>query len=169
MSDLAWAAGFYEGEGSITATGHSLILSVSQVDREPLDRFALIAVVGGVLGHASKTINVFRCYGCDAQRVVMRLWPQLSRRRQDQALRALMRYASRRVRDPERCRRGHRYDAVGVYVDPAGRRECAECRSARRSGTTLPPASLPTAWEARVGVRQYVPAPAAEYRVAVET
>jgi hypothetical protein len=45
-TELAWAAGFFDGEGCFTVR-HSrerpaLVLSITQVDRRPLDRFAAI-------------------------------------------------------------------------------------------------------------------------------
>jgi len=56
--ELAWAAGFFDGEGNVGCYKHSsykqktylrLVAQIAQVDREVLDRFAL-AVGGGVTG-----------------------------------------------------------------------------------------------------------------------
>ena len=60
-SDLAWAAGFFEGEGSVGAfkTGRprkdgtrriGVSLSINQVDRECLDRFREVVGVGRIYG-----------------------------------------------------------------------------------------------------------------------
>lgn len=155
-ADLMWAAGFYEGEGSITACDGKLFLSVAQVDREPLDRFAAAVQCGRITWGGR--IHRWRAHGLAAQRAAMTLWPELSRRRQDQVLRALLTFTQRRVRPPASCRRGHLYAVDGVYVDPRGRRECRTCRDDRRSGGLVPQA-LPTALEARVGVREFLRVP----------
>ena len=57
--DLAWAAGFFEGEGYVgfvKSTGYKkrkypkFVLSISQVSREPLDAFAETVQAGSVRG-----------------------------------------------------------------------------------------------------------------------
>ena len=42
--EIAWAAGFYEGEGSVSALG-TLVAQITQVNREPLERF--VPIFGG--------------------------------------------------------------------------------------------------------------------------
>jgi hypothetical protein len=161
--DLAWAAGFYEGEGSISHVRGALQLVAVQVDPEPLDDFRLV-FKAGTIGppRQSDGLRTFRCSGLVAQRVAMAMWPRLSRRRQDQILTALRGYVFRRVRDPLRCQRGHPYSATGAYISPDGGRECARCRNDRRAGRPLPPRSLPRAIELGVGIRQYSPPPIRE-------
>ena len=44
--DLAWAAGFFDGEGSITFVGKSVRIFLTQKEREPLDRFKSIVGYG---------------------------------------------------------------------------------------------------------------------------
>ena len=52
MSETAWAAGFFEGEGCISLdrsrVTHRVKLSLNQVDPEPLRRFALWAETGAI-------------------------------------------------------------------------------------------------------------------------
>jgi hypothetical protein len=54
--ELAWAAGFFDGEGCVGCSWRpekryrNLRLSITQVDREVLDRFAEAVGVGRVLG-----------------------------------------------------------------------------------------------------------------------
>ena len=51
--DLAWAAGFFDGEGcfSFSEAGHYICVSIGQTDREPLDRFRIaVGGLGKVLG-----------------------------------------------------------------------------------------------------------------------
>jgi len=60
IHDVGWAAGFFEGEGYIgfnyslnkiyNRTYPRLVLSVSQVYREPLDKLKEVLIVGSVRG-----------------------------------------------------------------------------------------------------------------------
>jgi len=103
--ESAWAAGFYEGEGSISACGgHRLILSVGQVEREPLERFAIAMPSGSISGPkkqksalSRKPFYQFQANGEGALDCVRVLWPNLSMRRREQALRALVRWMFRTV------------------------------------------------------------------------
>src|ERR1700744_662652 len=48
MNDIAWAAGLFEGEGSVRYEGkrqHTLYLSMGSADKDVIDRF--VAIVGG--------------------------------------------------------------------------------------------------------------------------
>jgi hypothetical protein len=47
---LAWAAGFFEGEGSVTTSGGRLVLRVNQTHPEPVERFATTIGLGRVYG-----------------------------------------------------------------------------------------------------------------------
>lgn len=137
MSEKHWAAGFYEGEGSIG--------------------FVAPNGAGTPRWDARRGIHLLRISGTEAQRVAMWLWPDLSKRRQDQILTAVRGFVFRRVRDPLRCRRGHAYALVGAYVAPDGGRECETCRDARRSGSIGPAPALPRAIDIGLGVRHYAP------------
>jgi hypothetical protein len=50
--ELAWAAGFFDGEGCITLNtkGKKFQASIAQVDREVLDRFKSAVEIGNVTG-----------------------------------------------------------------------------------------------------------------------
>ena len=52
--DLAWAAGFFEGEGTFYVRRErgkpNATVTLTQVDREPLDRFCEIVGIGKVYG-----------------------------------------------------------------------------------------------------------------------
>jgi len=55
--EYAWAAGYYEGDGSITfrppgkgGISCTLQLSITSVDREPLDHFLAVVGFGGIFG-----------------------------------------------------------------------------------------------------------------------
>jgi hypothetical protein len=102
--DLAWAAGFFEGEGcfdsgpSRNPEWRRPIISISQVNREPLDRFQQVMGFGKVYGpypprrpndaplHRYQTAKYEY-----AQATVCLLWPWLTSQRRGQALRMLRR------------------------------------------------------------------------------
>jgi hypothetical protein len=134
--EIAWAAGFYEGEGSVSACGgHKLILSVSQAGDEPLRKFksaiGLGAISGPYMGKSRfqrQPIYRFQANGENVLACLQMMWPMLSKRRQEQALRALCRWMFRSVSN-----------RVGV----------------RRPSAS---SSKPTAWSERLhGIREYVP------------
>lgn len=104
-TELAWAAGFYEGEGSIGSYSQSikskrsrLVLTVDQVYREPLDRFHSAVVHGTVRGpyarkgarakHKPIYIYYVSRFGHVID-VLRHLWPNLSTRRKQQARQAV--------------------------------------------------------------------------------
>ena len=99
--ELAWAAGFFEGEGCISAVprahgGHRFQIQICQVDTEPLERFRLAVGVGSLFGPYQYKGNRQPHYRFqtasfeDTQAVIAMLWRWLSRRRKDQAKRTLL-------------------------------------------------------------------------------
>lgn len=87
---LAWAAGFFDGEGwASTARYHrvtggmtaTLTLGIGQADREVLDRFASIMGVGSVTGPTRSRTTLmwaYKVHGYEkVQAVACRLWPWL--------------------------------------------------------------------------------------------
>jgi hypothetical protein len=112
---LAWAAGFYDGEGS-TATYHAytkehvakdgkksilssdnISMAVSQVDKRPIERFkSIMGNVGSINGPykdkrpTSSPIWWYRISGVNNVREALRkLWPWLSEPKREQAEKAL--------------------------------------------------------------------------------
>lgn len=103
--ELAWAAGFFDGEGSAfckvkpprpeTPGGFaSLGVSMKQVRREPLDRFVAAVGVGNVRGpYQVKNPNgqpIFEwgVSGAPADLVLAGLWPFLSDPKREQVVTA---------------------------------------------------------------------------------
>lgn len=93
--EVAWAAGFFEGEGTITRSSGRLFVRLNNTDSEPVYRFAGIVGFGEVYGpyeypgpHGSKRkpFWVWHAEEYDALEVLELLWPWLSGRRHDQAL-----------------------------------------------------------------------------------
>ena len=88
-TELAWAAGFFDGEGCIhigrlTARGHTnyqLIIRVSQRTREPVDEFQRL--FGGFVSttrassHPHKTQWLWGCSNAQAGKVLAQLLPFL--------------------------------------------------------------------------------------------
>ena len=101
VKDLAWAAGFIEGEGTFTTcdrgprTNLLLKLSVTQVQREPLDRLAryfggrIRCVDDGRPGCLPR--HEWYVTGARARGVTMTLYAWLSPRRRMQVLRGGLR------------------------------------------------------------------------------
>lgn len=82
--DIAWAAGFLEGEGSFTATS-SPIVTATQVNREPLERLQEI-FGGSIKYHASQAHPAYywRACGNRARTVMDAVYELLSQRRRSQ-------------------------------------------------------------------------------------
>ena len=104
MSEIEWAAGLFEGEGSIerwrpTGQGNQQArLAVSMTDRDVLERFAKIVGVGKVWG-PYQTKSGLNAKGqpykpmyrwavvriTDVQRILRDFWPYLGQRRRARA------------------------------------------------------------------------------------
>lgn len=94
--EIAWAAGFFEGEGTITQCNGRLVTRVKNTDEEPIYHFASIIRFGEVYGpyhHPGqadgckrKPYWVWHAEEYEALEVLELLWPWLSGRRKGQAL-----------------------------------------------------------------------------------
>lgn len=84
---LAWAAGFFEGEGCVTANrnGHKLTLSLVNTDLEMLERFRDVVGIGAIRaarkGVVGKEQYVWQVYGDKAVLAFNALSPWLGSRR----------------------------------------------------------------------------------------
>ena len=102
-SEIAWAAGFFDGEGSTSIHtdkrphkgGRCIRLHINQVDRRPLDRWVAAVGIGRVTGpylapahrkseanHPQYAVALFRIAAEDALRI---MWPYLSEPKKEQA------------------------------------------------------------------------------------
>lgn len=138
--DVAWAAGFFEGEGCFGKPVHnsrSLHLDASQATREPLER--LVAIFGGKiydrpLTRSGKDFWSWRLFGLDAVNAIAAMYPQLSARRQAQAREALALHLERqaaRIGRITHCKRGHLRSSHGART----RRGDLYCRRCMRDDT----------------------------------
>lgn len=170
--ERAWAAGFFDGEGSticveIPRECRRLDLVVGQVNRDNLVRFQAAVGGEGVIGKprflpGRKPIQQFVATGESAQRCLRVIWPFLSAEKREQAIRALVKWSFRPVTNRGNlpvCRRRHVLADVGVYIAPDGAHECLACRALRRLGKVQKPNRI-FAYEVRLGLREYVPAAA---------
>ncbi len=110
-TDLAWAAGFFDGEGYIGTSARGpwikIQVTIAQIDRVVLDRFMAIMGHGSVTGPRSvtnrpkqKPIYTYYAYGFEqCQHMTCLLWQYLSpikRRQCVQALQAFVAYRAGR-------------------------------------------------------------------------
>jgi hypothetical protein len=97
--ELAWASGFFDGEGSVFYRGRKrkeLSLSIAQADRRPLDRFCQAVGIGAVRGPYQQRYKNGKLYfvfsvntHVRVQAIVAMLWRYLSGPKQEQAAGAL--------------------------------------------------------------------------------
>ena len=90
LRDIAWAAGFYEGEGSCKRTGREgCQMHIGQKQRWPLERMQ--SLFGGHIGigrHNNEVYYNWSASGTRARGILMTFYSFLSPRRQAQALAA---------------------------------------------------------------------------------
>lgn len=160
LFELAWAAGFYDGEGStitdinLGAGRVTLQVTVTQVDRQVLDRFrAAVGGLGNVYGPFDRPnpkhrpLYTYRVNRFEhSQAVLAMLWRFLDEVKRDQAVGALRKYhENRRPRfrfaEGDACQRGHQRER---WIWTGGRLRCLECRREDRYqklGRPVPPLS----------------------------
>lgn len=100
--ELAWAAGFFDGEGTTSAFMHvnrwQIQLAVSQNNLDTLERFqAAVHGVGKIYGpydrNRKNPIYTYKIGGYErVQAVISMLWPWLTPHKKEQAATALLRY-----------------------------------------------------------------------------
>ena len=135
VRDIAWAAGFLEGEGCFGDNHGSPVIAASQVQREPLER--LIINFGGSLHHYSANHNqrkysyggaiwMWRICGSKAAGMMMTLFSLMSPKRRIKIRNILKRWKKQpgygHNRRDNVCKKGHRYTR---YL--SGRKRCLPC------------------------------------------
>jgi len=139
IRDLAWAAGFLEGEGDFSLGNHAHIRA-SQVEREPLDR--LQRIFGGSVKprkhrNGKPTWSDFWSWSIDRQAQVsgicMTLYVLMSSKRQKR-IRELLAWWKPRPLHTTRlsttCYLGHPFDEQNTYWH-SGSRHCRKCCAIR--------------------------------------
>jgi len=135
--DIAWAAGFLEGEGCFFAKDIGVF--AAQVQREPLER--LQKMLGGNIRPRpapdnfpnGQPQNYWSIHGTRAAGAMMMLWSLMSPRRQGQIEEALAIWKSRHKRGGPKTSHGLRYCIRGHDQDVVGRtiKGCRQCVSDR--------------------------------------
>jgi len=96
-AELAWVAGFLEGEGTFAFSRSAQVTAV-QVQREPLDR--LLQILGGTIQGPYENKKSTRCqpffrwclYGAPAAGVMFTMFPWMSLKRRVQIKKAIARW-----------------------------------------------------------------------------
>ena len=138
--ELAWAAGFFDGEGCTSfrpaqtrKRSRAVCVSIAQISVQPLERFR--AAVGGLGAVASdgttssgKAKYVFRVASFEAvQAIIAMLWKWLSGPKRAQAIEALRRFHAVSVRP---MAREAKHGTVSRYSSTKHQCRCAACRAA---------------------------------------
>jgi hypothetical protein len=133
--ELAWAAGFFDGEGTTYSNGRVPRVTVPQADIRPIERFhRAVGGVGKVVfvappknfpSHKPQwhwTVTKFE----HAQAVIAMLWPWLSEPKREQATGAFNTYGGGEAKWV--CKRGLHPWSDGLIYYWRGRRGCLPCR-----------------------------------------
>lgn len=132
--DLAWAAGFLEGEGSFGNSGCPAV-TAAQVQKEPIDR--LTALFGGSVklrttkGFSTKPIWVWRVNTHRSVEVMMTLYVLMSPKRKGEIERALTLWKTSRLmkrRGSGLCGRGHLLSGYNAFR-VNGYIKCRTCKN----------------------------------------
>ena len=137
MIDVAWAAGFLEGDGTFAYTRTPMVAAF-QIQKEPVERLARL--FGGVIRERrtpkGKIIHVWQIYNRDAAGLMMTVYSLMSPHRKAQIENAIQcwRKTGFHHREKTSCPRGHPYDKFYHAKDPALRvqryRYCRVCHNA---------------------------------------
>jgi hypothetical protein len=151
---LAWAAGFFDGEGSFMVVrnngSHSPRLTVGQTDPRPLYRFmAVFNGIGNVRGpytRAKANHSPIWYYSVDGfekvQALMAMMWPFLcgpKKRQATEMMSEVVPHARRMIEKAQSCPRGHVMTEENTYVGTQGpgwkSRRCRICmrEDAKRS------------------------------------
>jgi hypothetical protein len=153
-SEIAWAGGLFEGEGTITLGPRGTVekprfqphMALKMCDRDSVERFREIVGVGSVYAvnmekrpahwKPSYAWQVGSLGGCE--KVCEMLIPWLGARRRARAyeiLDVIRNRPPRRSAQAEKthCPYGHPYDAENTYYTTAHGRKCRECNRLRRN------------------------------------
>lgn len=137
--NIAWAAGLFEGEGSIVDRGKfSIELVMHMTDRDVMQRFCSIVGCGNISRREMPEPTRKDMYEwwvgakSDVTPLLLAFLPWFGIRRRERALRALGRLSlNRGPRDgtATHCDRGHEYGLPdNTYISPkTGKRRCKEC------------------------------------------
>ncbi len=134
--DIAWAAGFLEGEGCFSRPSGDMMVSASQVQREPLKR--LKGIFGGTIKKNKREndnwqdVYTWWVTGRKAAQCMMTILCLMSPRRSERIVESLRTWKKKPLRQSKgdtRCIRGHDLTAQGaILVSKAGKYLDHRCR-----------------------------------------
>lgn len=134
IKDIAWAAGFLEGEGWFSKPPLAMRAAASQKDIQPLLKLQQI-FGGAVLPQKGKpkypNLNLWRISGYKCASMMMTIYELMSDRRKKPIREALMKWNKVYSWGIFRthCKKGHRFDRENTYIYPkTGHRVCKICR-----------------------------------------
>ncbi len=135
--DIAWAAGFFEGDGYFCLRKTSPSIIVAQVNREPLER--LFRIFGGSIVGPYQAKNAkanpacrWQIFGAPAASIMMTVFCFMSRKRKDAIKRALQAWKAS-PGNPSVwlargfCKNNHPLSGDNYIVSPSGHGRCRQC------------------------------------------
>lgn len=136
-TDLAWAAGLFEGEGCVTKNGRkNLSLQINMTDEDVLRKFHSVVSVGWISGpHARGKHKPAWCWKVtsfqNVQAVIALLWNWMCARRRARATELLVWYLARPLAGQWKitCSKGHAFSVHGGWS--CGQRYCRICKAVR--------------------------------------
>jgi hypothetical protein len=136
--DLAWCAGFLEGEGSFVINKTTIGVTCAQVQREPLER--LQKLLGGTIysrrhkrtdkPNWTPEFFVWCIYGKNAAAIMMTLLAFMSPKRWTQIIKCMDHWKSLTggYKGALQCKRGHPFEGDNLYIQPSNKgRKCRQC------------------------------------------
>ena len=140
--DIAWAAGLFEGEGSMSVRGNlGVSLFLGMTDEDVVARFATIVGAGRVYVKQRpkqewKDIYAWHCNKSeDVRRILSEFMPHMGLRRKDRAVEMLERLARNQGARATwtHCPYGHPLSGDNLYTHPKrGTRMCKACAAERQ-------------------------------------
>lgn len=134
--NVAWAAGFYEGEGHLTKATRpgGPLVAIQQCNKEPLDALQLMfggTVRGPRMNKGSvKPVWVWQLNTHkESRHFIYQISPWLSDKRLSDALCKIDRYADIVSVRYTYCSKGHDKDVLGYRLGHNGGRICKTCES----------------------------------------
>lgn len=145
-TEVAWAAGLFEGEGHVTANYNAprgrprVVVTLSICDKDVFDRFVAIVGVGSVrlerlLPSQHRDRWVWQITGKSAKPILEMLLPWMGKRRREAVERGLRLVQEIGPTNAEKthCPKGHPYVLENTYVRADGSRRCKTCCNAANS------------------------------------
>jgi len=127
---ILWAAGFYEGEGTVTKG----TVKISQVNKWPLE--LMEQTFKGTIFSPSKEpfIYIWLVAGPNGRNFIDLIYPYLSPKRQEQ-INTIFLSTTKYDYNRKHCKNGHEYTLYNTYVRDFGfSKECKRCsRAAERN------------------------------------